>query len=107
MNSPIVVPAKAGTHTPCASEVAQVSNNGDAAEYGYPPSRGRQTIFSRMYSAALNRHDANPELTAATRYCAGCFTYATVPAIPVGQERTWRSGSHLTVLPSMSVAVTL
>src|SRR5262249_3844071 len=35
----LVVPAKAGTHTPCQSDVAQISNDGDAAEYGSPPSR--------------------------------------------------------------------
>src|SRR5438874_13616852 len=40
-------------------------------------------------------------------YCCACLTYSTVPAITVGQERNSRSGSHLTVLPSMSVAVML
>ena len=41
------------------------------------------------------------------RYCCACLTYSTVPAITAGQERNSRSGSHLTVLPSMSVAVML
>src|SRR5215470_12236990 len=42
-----------------------------------------------------------------TNYCCACLTYSTVPAITVGQERNSRSGSHLTVLPSMWVAVML
>src|SRR5262249_38710282 len=37
-----VVPANAGTHTHCGSELAVSSNNGKSGEYRSPPSRGRQ-----------------------------------------------------------------
>src|ERR1700716_1713067 len=39
---PSVVPAKAGTHTPCARNRARPSINLTASGYGSPPSRGRQ-----------------------------------------------------------------
>src|SRR5262249_40990159 len=48
-----VVPAKTGTHTPCPNDVAQNSNNGDAAEYGSPPSRGRHRVCSIVMSPIL------------------------------------------------------
>jgi len=53
-----VVPAKAATHTPCASEFASPSNNGMPGEYGSPPSRrrrrrGLRTWFGNTLTAAL------------------------------------------------------
>src|SRR5258708_39193379 len=38
----LVVPAKAGTHTPCPLDIARPAKPSGCGGYGSPPSRGRQ-----------------------------------------------------------------
>src|SRR5258705_324772 len=40
----VVVPAKAGTHTPCHGVVPRQGSNQNIGAYGPPPSGGRQSI---------------------------------------------------------------
>ena len=73
-----------------------------------PRLRGDDNGWSAEYIRLLRLGiKATPVTAARARYCGGCLTYSTVPAITVGQERNSRSGSHLTALPSVSVAVML
>src|SRR5262245_46541387 len=54
-----VVPAKAGTHTPCPSDVLPPTRNGAVRGYGSPPSRGRQKRALFTYA-----HGASPKQVA-------------------------------------------
>src|SRR2546430_130046 len=67
----VVVPAKAGTHTPCHGDVARPACNRNVWGYGSPPARGRQSI-GRSFP-----HTSHPEIRRRDRFageaCGGAF----------------------------------